>query len=328
VELVSKHRLRLFSGRSHPALAEEVARHLGIEVGHCDLVDFADGEIRARFGQSVRGTDVFVLQSHCPSNGRSINDSLVEQWLMIDAAKRASAKRITAVTPYYAYARQDRKSSPREPISARMVADFFGAAGAERIMSVDLHSGQIQGFFNGPVDHLTAVPLLVEYVRGKVPADFVMVSPDTGRTKVAEKAARHAGDVDMAAVYKRRSRDRLGHVEALDVMGRVKGRMCVLVDDMIDTAGTLCEAAKLLYEKGATDVWAMATHGIFSSPAIDRIKNSHISRVVVTDTVPLPPEKQIDKIETVSVAKTFADAIRAVFEEGSVSAIFGGENQS
>lgn len=328
MELVSKHRLQLFSGRSHPALAEEVAQHLEVEVGHCDLVDFADGEIRARFGQSVRGTDVFVLQSHCPSNGRSINDSLMEQWLMIDAAKRASAKRVTAVSPYYAYARQDRKSSPREPISARMVADFFGAAGAERIMSVDLHSGQIQGFFNGPVDHLTAVPLLVEYLRGKVPADFVMVSPDTGRTKVAEKAARHAGDVDMAAVYKRRSRDRLGHVEALDVMGRVKGRMCVLVDDMIDTAGTLCEAAKLLYEKGATDVWAMATHGIFSGPAIDRIKNSHISRVVITDTVPLPPEKQIDKIETVSVAKTFADAIRAVFEEGSVSAIFGGENQS
>jgi len=328
VELVSKHRLQLFSGRSHPALAAEVAKYLDVEVGHCDLVDFADGEIRARFGQSVRGTDVFVLQSHCPSNGRSINDSLMEQWLMIDAAKRASAKRITAVCPYYAYARQDRKSSPREPISARMVADFFGAAGAERIMSVDLHSGQIQGFFNGPVDHLTAVPLLVDYVRTKVPPDFVMVSPDTGRTKVAEKAARYAGDLDMAAVYKRRSRDRVGHVEALDVMGRVKGRMCVLVDDMIDTAGTLCEAATLLYEKGATDVWAVATHGIFSGPAIDRIKNSDITRVVVTDTVPLPADKQIDKIETVPVAKTFADAIRAVFEEGSVSAIFGGENQS
>src|SRR5579875_2269103 len=236
VELVSKHRLHIFSGRSHPALAMDVARHLGVEVGSCELVDFADGEIRARFGQSVRGTDVFVLQTHCPSNGRSINDSLMEQWLMIDAARRASAKRITAVCPYYAYARQDRKSSPREPISARMVADFFGAAGAERIMSVDLHSGQIQGFFNGPVDHLTAVPLLVDYIRSKVPPDFVMVSPDTGRTKVAEKAARYAGDVDMAAVYKRRSRDKLGQVEALDVMGQVDGRMCVLVDDMIDTA--------------------------------------------------------------------------------------------
>src|SRR5579875_773064 len=280
VELVSKHRLHIFSGRSHPALAMDVARHLGVEVGSCELVDFADGEIRARFGQSVRGTDVFVLQTHCPSNGRSINDSLMEQWLMIDAARRASAKRITAVCPYYAYARQDRKSSPREPISARMVPDFF------------------------------------------------MVSPDTGRTKVAEKAARYAGDVDMAAVYKRRSRDKLGQVEALDVMGQVDGRMCVLVDDMIDTAGTLCEAAKLLYQKGATDVWAMATHGVFSGPAIDRIKNSGITRVVVTDTLPLPPEKQVDKIETVSVAKTFADAIRAVFEEGSVSAIFGGENQS
>ena len=216
----------------------------------------------------------------------------------------------------------------REPITARMVADFFHAAGAERIMSVDLHSGQVQGFFDGPVDHLTAVNLLVDYVRQHISGDFVMVSPDTGRTKVAEKAARIAGDVDMASVYKRRSVDRVGHVEALDVMGDVRGRMCVLIDDEIDTAGTLCEAAKLLYSKGATDVWAAATHGVFSDPAIDRLKNSNISKVVVTDTVPLPPEKQIPKIESVSVAKTIADAMRAVFEETSVSQIFGGDNQS
>jgi len=309
-------------------LATDIASHLGLHVGPCEVLDFPNGEIRARFGESVRGADVFILQTHCPSNGRSVNDLMMEQWVMIDAAKRASAKRITAVCPRYGYGRQDRKSRGREPITARMVADFFGAAGAERIMSVDLHSGQVQGFFDGPVDHLTAVNLLVDYIRANVAGDLVMVSPDTGRTKVAERAARNAGDMDMAAVYKRRSVDLVGHVEALDVMGDVRGRMCVLIDDEIDTAGTLCEAAKILAQKGATDVWAMATHGVFSEPAIDRLKNSNISRIVVTDTVPLPPEKQIPKIESVSVAKTFADAIRAVFEEGSVSQIFGGDNQS
>lgn len=328
MELVSRHKLQLYAGRSHPELAAQIAGYLGVEVGGCELIDFPNGEVRARFQDSVRGSDVFILQTHSPAYGRSVNDLLMEQWVMIDAAKRASAKRITAVCPRYGYARQDRKSRSREPITARMVADFFGQAGAERIMSVDLHSGQVQGFFNGPVDHLTAVPLLVNYIRESVPGDFVMVSPDTGRTKTAEKAARNAGYVDMASVYKRRSADRVGEVEALDVMGDVRGRMCILIDDEIDTAGTLCEAAKLLYHKGATDVWATATHGVFSDPAIDRLKNSNISKVVVTDTVPLPSERQIPKIECVSVAKTFADAIRAVFEEGSVSQIFGGENQS
>jgi ribose-phosphate pyrophosphokinase len=309
-------------------LAAAVAGHLGVEVGSCELLDFPNGEVRARYGDSVRGADMFILQTHSLAYGRSVNDLLMEQWVMIDAAKRASAKRITAVCPRYGYGRQDRKSRSREPITARMVADFFHAAGAERIMSVDLHSGQVQGFFNGPVDHLTAFNLLVDSLRERLTGDFVMVSPDTGRTKVAEKAARAAGDVDMAAVYKRRSVDRVGHVEALDVMGDIRGRMCVLIDDEIDTAGTLCEAAKLLYQKGATDVWAAATHGVFSEPAIDRLKNSNISRIIVTDTVPLPAEKQIDKIESVSVAKTLADAIRAVFEESSVSQIFGGDNQS
>lgn len=328
MELVSRHKLQLYSGRSHPELAADIAANLGVEVGGCELIDFPNGEIRARFMDSVRGSDVFILQTHSPASGRSVNDLLMEQWVMIDAAKRASAKRITAVCPRYGYGRQDRKSRAREPITARLVADFFGAAGAERIMSVDLHSGQVQGFFDGPVDHLTAVPLLVHHIRATMPGDFVMVSPDTGRTKTAEKAARYAGYVDMASVYKRRNADRVAEVEALDVMGDVKGRMCVLIDDEIDTAGTLCEAAKLLYRKGATDVWAAATHGVFSDPAIDRLKNSNISRVIVTDTVPLPPERQIPKIECVSVARTFADAIRAVFEEGSVSQIFGGENQS
>jgi ribose-phosphate pyrophosphokinase len=253
----------------------------------------------------------------------------MEHWLMIDAAKRASAKRITAVCPYYGYSRQDRKSKGREPISARMVSDFFLTAGADRIMSVDLHSGQIQGFFDGPVDHLTAVPVLTSYLREHASGDFVMVAPDTGRTKVAEQAARHLfGGVDVASVYKRRPKDGVNQVQALDVMGHVKGKMCVLIDDMIDTAGTICAAADILIDKGATEVWAMATHAVLSDPAVDRLKNSQITRVVVTDTLPLPSEKQIDKIEVCSVAPMFADAINAVFEDGSVSQIFGGENQT
>jgi ribose-phosphate pyrophosphokinase len=329
IEVVPKRKLYLLSGRSHQQLAEDIAAHLQVELSQPNLVDFANGEIRPRFEESVRGADVFILQSHGRTPGRSVNDSLMEHWLMIDAAKRASAKRITAVCPYYGYSRQDRKSKGREPISARMVSDFFLTAGADRIMSVDLHSGQIQGFFDGPVDHLTAVPVLTSYLRQYATGDFVMVAPDTGRTKVAEQAARHlSGDVDVASVYKRRPKDGVNQVQALDVMGHVNGKMCVLIDDMIDTAGTICAAADILIDKGATEVWAMATHALLSDPAIDRLKNSQISRVVVTDTLPLPSEKQIDKIEVCSVAPMFADAINAVFEDGSVSQIFGGENQT
>jgi ribose-phosphate pyrophosphokinase len=329
MELVPKRKLHLLAGRSHPSLAEDIATHLGVELSSPNLVDFANGEIRPRFEQSVRGADIFIIQSHCRTPGRSVNDSLMEQWLMIDAAKRASAKRITAVCPYYGYSRQDRKSKGREPISARLVSDIFATVGADRIMSVDLHSGQIQGFFDGPVDHLTAVPLLTQYLRQHAGGDYVMVAPDTGRTKVAEQAARHlSGDVDVASVYKRRPKDAVNQVQALDIMGEVAGRMCVLIDDMIDTAGTICAAGDILIDKGATEVWAMATHAVLSDPAVDRLKNSQITRVVVTDTLPLPPEKQIDKIEVVSVAKVFADAVDAVFEDGSVSEIFGGENQT
>jgi ribose-phosphate pyrophosphokinase len=330
MELVPTRKLHILTGRTHPVLAEEIAAHLGLELTDAFLVDFANGEIRPRFSQSVRGADVFIVQSHGHTPGRSVNDSLLEQWIMIDAAKRASAKRITAVCPYYGYSRQDRKSKGREPITARLVSDFFRTAGADRIMSIDLHSGQIQGFFDGPVDHLTAVPLLTEYLRTHAPSgDFVMVAPDTGRTKVAEQAARHAGEyVDVASVYKRRPYDAINQVRALDVMGDVEGRMCVLIDDMIDTAGTICAAAEVLLEKGATEVWAMCTHPVLSDPAVDRLKNSPISRVVVTDTLPVPPEKQIDKIEVVSIANIVADAIAAVFGDGSVSEIFGGENQT
>jgi len=330
MQLVPKRTLHLLSGRSHPGLAEAVAAHLGVEVGEANLVDFANGEVRPRFEESVRGADVFIIQSHSRTPGRSVNDSMMEQWIMIDAAKRAAAKRITAVCPYYGYARQDRKSKGREPITARLVSDFFTTAGADRVMTVDLHSGQIQGFFNGPVDHLTAVPLLTSYLREHAPSgDFVMVAPDTGRTKVAEQAARHAGDqVDVASVYKRRPKDAVNQVQALDVMGDVRGRMCVLIDDMIDTAGTICAAGDILYEQGATEVWAMCTHAVLSDPAIDRLKNSPITRVIITDTLPHPPEKQIDKIEIVSVAPILADTIGAVFAERSVSEIFGGENQT
>jgi ribose-phosphate pyrophosphokinase len=329
MEVVPKRRLYLLCGRSHPQLAEAIAAHLNVELAGAGLVDFANGEIRPRFAESVRGADVFIIQSHCRTPGRSVNDSLMEHWLMIDAAKRASAKRITAVCPYYGYSRQDRKSKGREPISARMVSDFFATAGADRIMSVDLHSGQIQGFFDGPVDHLTAVPVLTAYLREHASDEFVMVAPDTGRTKVAEQAARHlSGDVDVASVYKRRPKDAVNQVQALGVMGNVKGKMCVLIDDMIDTAGTICAAADILIDNGATEVWAMATHALLSEPAVDRLKNSQIARVVVTDTLPLPSEKQIDKIEVCSVASMFADAIDAVFEDGSVSEIFGGENQT
>jgi ribose-phosphate pyrophosphokinase len=319
MERVPKKRLELYSGRSHPALAAEIARHLGVELGQPNLKEFSNGEIHCRYDESIRGTDVFIVQTHCGP----VNTSIMEQCIMIDAAKRASAKRITAVCPYYGYSRQDRKAEGREPITARLVADMLEAAGADRIMSVDLHSGQIQGFFDGPVDHLLGMPLIEDYLRDNAPPDLVVVAPDAGRIKVAERLAQHL-DADLASVYKRRAR---GSVQALGVMGEVAGRPCLLIDDMIDTAGTIVAAADVLLEHGASDVWAMATHGVLSDPAADRLKNSRISRIVITDTLPLPPEKQIDKIEVLPVARIIADAIDAVFEDTSLSEIFGGENQ-
>ncbi|MGH9120757.1 MAG: ribose-phosphate diphosphokinase, partial [Acidimicrobiales bacterium] len=290
MELVPKRRLHLLTGRSHPALAEEIAAHLGVEVDDANIVDFASGELRPRFSASVRGADVFILQSHVSTSVSSVNDSLMEQWIMIDAAKRASAKRITAVCPFYGYSRQDHKSKGREPITARLVADIFATAGADRIISVNLHSGQIQGFFDGPFDHLTAVPLLIDYLVEHAPTnDFVMVAPDTGRSKVAEQAARLAGEqVGVASVFKTRHVDSVNEVQALDIMGDVKGRMCVLIDDLVDTAGTLCAAADILIAEGATEVWAVCTHPLLSGPAIDRLKNSPIAKLVVTNTLPIP----------------------------------------
>ncbi len=326
MELVTKKRLYLVSGRTNLALAQEIAARLGVELGDPNLGEFANGELHCRFNESVRGTDVFIIQTHSATEGMTLNDSIMEQLIMVDAAKRASAKRITVVCPYYGYSRQDRKSEGREPISAKLLADMFRAAGAKRLVSVDLHSGQIQGFFDGPVDHLTAMPVLVAHLGG-LGDDLVVVSPDAGRVKVAERYASllHA---DLAIVHKRRVKGQKNSVEARDVVGEVEGRTCVLIDDMIDTASTLCAAAEQLIDHGATQVYAAATHGVFSGPAIDRIKNSVISKVVVTNTLPLPPEKQIDKIEVLSVAGVIADAIDAVFEDTSVSEIFGGDNQA
>jgi ribose-phosphate pyrophosphokinase len=323
LEVIPKKRLQLFAGRSNLALAEEVAALLDVELGHANIVDFANGEIHCRFGENVRGSDVFILQTHC----RPVNDSVMEQLIMIDAAKRASAKRITAVCPFYGYARQDRKAEGREPITAKLLADMLTVAGTDRVVSVDLHSGQIQGFFDKPVDHLTAMPVLIEYLQDNFSNDLVIVSPDTGRTKVAERFSQQLGS-DMAFVHKRHLKGVANAVEAREVVGDVKGRVCVLIDDMIDTAGTICAAAEILKDRGAADVIAIATHGILSDPAVDRLKNSVLSRVVVTNTLPLPDDCRFDKLEVLSIAPILAVAIDAVFEDKSVSEIFGGDNQA
>ena len=328
MEKVTTKRLALYSGRTHPELAEEVATHLGIELGHPNIVEFANGEMRPRFGESVRGTDVFVIQSHYGV------DRPVDQRFDHGAADhdrrrvRASAKRITAVCPFYGYARQDRKAEGREPITARLVADMFKAAGAKRMISIDLHSGQIQGFFDGPVDHLTAMPVLEQYIREQAPNQPVIVSPDSGRIKVAERLAQHLGDcgADLAFIYKRRPKGTANIAEAKEVIGEVEGRLCILTDDMIDTGGTIVSAAEILLARGATEVWAMATHGVLSGGAIDRLKNSALSRIVLTNTLPLPPEKQIPQIEVLSVAEILAEALSAVFDDTSVSEIFHGDN--
>jgi ribose-phosphate pyrophosphokinase len=323
MELVTKKHLQLYAGRSHPEMAQAVADALGVELGDANLVDFPNSELRATFGESIRGADVFILQSHAAP----VSEAIMEQAIMLDAAKRASAKRITAVCPYFGFGRQDRKAKGREPITAKLVADILTVAGADRIVSVDLHSPQIQGFFDGPFDHLLAAPVLENYIRDEMGDDeYVMVAPDQGRTKVADRYAQHLG-MDMASVFKRRAKDKVAVVEAVGVMGDVHGRRCVLVDDMIDTAGTICAAADILMDNGALDVWCIATHGVLSGPAIDRLKNSRLSKVVVTDTLPIGTDKQFDKLEVLSVAPLVADAIRAVFEDASVSELFGGENQ-
>ena len=321
MEMTPKRRLELVTGRSHPELAEEIASCLGVTLSETNIRRFADGEIHCRFDASMRGADMFIVQTHAGP----VNDSIMEQLIMVDAAKRASAHRITAVCPYYGYSRQDRKATGREPITAKLVADVLSAAGVDRVVSVDLHSGQIQGFFDVPVDHLTAAPVLLDYLRQYGADDLVVIAPDAGRVKVAERYSQLL-NTGLALVHKRHPRGSYNEVEAMDVVGNVRGRPCVIIDDLIDTGGTVCAAAYRLLEAGATDVWAMATHALLSDPALDRLNASPISRVIVTNTLPLPVYRRIPKLEVLSIAKIVADAIDAVFEDTSVSEIFGGQN--
>jgi len=326
VELVTKKRLMLVSGRAHRPLAEKIAGKLGIQLSEPNIAAFSNGELHCRYSESVRGCDMFIVQTHSGFDGGSINDAMVEHLIMVDAARRASAKRITVVCPYFGYARQDRKSEGREPISAKMMADLFKSAGASRMISLDLHSGQIQGFFQGPWDHLTAMPVLMGALRD-LGDDLVVVSPDAGRVKVSERYANALG-ADLAIVHKRRIKGEKNKVEAKEVVGEVEGRVCVLIDDMIDTGGTIVAAAEVLIARGAKSVIAATTHPVLSGPAMQRLNDSVIERVIVTDTLPLPKNADLSKIEVVSVSGVLADAINAVFEDASVSDIFGGTNLS
>jgi ribose-phosphate pyrophosphokinase len=317
-----KKNLMLFAGRAHPELAQQVADELGVTVTPQTARDFANGEIFVRFEESVRGCDAFVLQSHCAP----INTWLMEQLIMVDALKRASAKRITVIMPFYPYARQDKKHRGREPISARLIADMFKTAGADRIMTVDLHTAQIQGFFDGPVDHLLATTLLSQYVSEKYPdTDVTIVSPDSGRVRVAEKWADTLGGVPIAFVHKTRDPRVPNQVKANRVVGDVEGRTCVLIDDMIDTGGTIASAVQVLRDAGATDVIIAATHGVLSGPATERLSTCGAREVIVTNTLPIGEDKQFPQLTVLSIAPLLASAIRAVFEDGSVTSLFDGD---
>ncbi|MDC7120081.1 ribose-phosphate diphosphokinase [Cellulomonas fimi] len=314
-------RLVLVSGRAHTELATDVAEHLGIELVPTTAYDFANGEIYTRFGESVRGSDAFVLQSHA----RPINQWIMEQLLMVDALKRASAKTITVVAPFYGYARQDKKHRGREPISARLLADLFKTAGADRLMSVDLHTAQIQGFFDGPVDHLWAMPTLIDYVRTRVDTTNVtVVSPDAGRIRVAEQWAAKLGGGPLAFVHKTRDIRSANKSVANRVVGEVEGRSCVLVDDLIDTGGTIAGAVRVVLEAGAKDVIVAATHGVLSPPAAERLQESGAREVIVTDTLPIEDENRFEKLTVLSIAPLIARAIREVFDDGSVTSLFDG----
>ncbi|WP_371782926.1 ribose-phosphate diphosphokinase [Streptosporangium subroseum] len=315
-------KLMFFSGRAYPELAEEVADHLGVDTTPTTLRDFANGEIYARYPESVRGCDAFVIQSHTGP----INQWIMEQLIMVDALKRASAKRITVIMPFYGYARQDKKSRGREPITARLMADLLKTAGADRLMSIDLHTSQIQGFFDGPVDHLFAMPVLVNYLKDKLDLETTtVVSPDTGRVRLSERWADTLG-TPLAFIHKRRDLEVANQVKVSEVVGKVRGRTCVLIDDMIDTAGTICKAADALYEQGATNVVVAATHAVFSTPAVDRLKNSKISEVIVTNTLPIAEENRFDKLTVLSIAPLIARAITEVFSDGSVTSLFEGDS--
>ena len=316
--------LMLFSGRAHPQLADEVARLLGTNLVPTTHRDFANSEIYVRYEESVRGCDAFVIQSHTAP----INEWIMEHLIMVDALKRASAKRITVVLPFYGYARQDKKHLGREPISARLMADLFKTAGADRLITVDLHTAQIQGFFDGPVDHLAAQPVLADYVADKYgDRELVIVSPDAGRIKVAEHWSTRLDGAPLAFIHKTRDITQPHAAVANRVVGDVKDRVCVLVDDMIDTGGTIVQAAEAILAAGAEDVVIVATHAILSGSAVDRLKNSNACEVIVTNTLPIPAERQFDKLTTLSIAPLISRAIREVFEDGSVTSLFGGRAQ-
>lgn len=312
--------LMLFGGRSHPELTTQVAQRLGVDPIPMRAHEFANGELYVRFDESVRGCDAFVIQSHTAP----INEWIMEQLIMVDALKRASAKRITVVMPFYGYARQDKKHKGREPISARLVADMFKTAGAHRLMAVDLHTAQIQGFFDGPVDHLWALPLLADYIGTHYDSsNMTVVSPDAGRVRVADLWADRLG-TPLAIIHKRRDPNVANQVKVHEVVGEVEGRTCLLVDDMIDTAGTITQAADALMANGAEAVVVAATHAVLSGPAVDRLKNADIKEVVVTNTLPIPDERRFDSLTELSIAPLLARAIREVFEDGSVTSLFDG----
>jgi ribose-phosphate pyrophosphokinase len=320
IKITGEKRLVIVSGRAHPQLAEDIAEELDSELVPTEARTFANGEIYARYGDSIRGADVFVIQSHCPP----INEWIMEQLIMIDAAKRASAKRITVVAPFYPYGRQDKKGRGREPISARLVADLFKAAGANRIMSVDLHAAQIQGFFDGPVDHLFARPVLLEHFRSKLdPATLTVVSPDMGRVRVADIWSDKLG-APLAIIHKRRDPRVANQVSVHEIVGEVEGRVCLLVDDMIDTGRTIVKAAEALKKEGALGVVVAATHAIFSDPAVEILQSDVIDSVVVTDTLPIPDEKRWDRLTVLPIAPLLARAIHEVFDDGSVTSMFDG----
>ncbi len=320
IQISSSKNLMLFSGRAYPELAADVGQALGVAPMPTSAYEFSNGEIFVRFQESVRGCDAFVVQSITTP----VNTWLMETLLMVDALKRASAKRITVVLPFYPYARQDKKHRGREPISARLVADLFKTAGADRLMTVDLHTAQIQGFFDGPVDHLFALPLLADHVEESWgDRDLVVVSPDAGRVRVAERWTDRLG-CGLAIIHKRRDPNVPNEVKVGEVVGQVEGKTCILVDDMIDTGSTITKAAELLFRNGAADVIVTATHGVLSGPAVDRLKNSNVCGVVVTNTLPIEDDRRFDGLEVLSIAPLIARAIREVFQDGSVTSLFDG----
>ena len=322
ITAANQKKLLLLSGRSHPELTDEIAACLGVEPTPTTLYDFANGEIFVRFLESVRGCDAFVLQSHTAP----INHWIMEQLIMVDALKRASAKRITVVAPFFGYARQDKKSRGREPISARLIADLFLTAGADRIMAVDLHTAQIQGFFDGPVDHLFALPILASYIEDKLDLSRVtVVAPDAGRVRVCERWTDRLS-CPLAIIHKRRDPDVANQVKVLEVVGQVEGQTCIIVDDMIDTGSTIVNAVDALFNQGAAQVIVTATHGVLSGPAVDLLKNSRISEVIVTNTLPILNEKRFDKLTVLSIAPLIARAISEVFSDGSVTSLFDGQS--